>query len=110
MISFHYKDSKGNKCSGEIQLLSDDDPLEMEVIANGWSFHVIAGTQCYGSRFLCIPNWSIGSELARLNDEFWNEERLLDHTTLHPDNVRAIVKALSTADEWVNKYHAEECG
>ena len=110
MISFHYKDIRGKICSGEIRILSDDDPLEIEVEANGWTFHVIAGTQSYGGRFLCIPNWSVGSELARLNDEFWNEERLLEHTILHPDNVRAVVRALATADEWIARYHTEECG
>ena len=110
MIPFHYKDIRGKSCAGEIRLLSDGDPLEMEVEANGWTFHVIAGTQFYGSRFLCIPNWDIGSELAGLNDEFWNEERLLGHTTLQPDNVRAVVKALAVADEWVNRYQTDECG
>lgn len=94
MIPFHYENIKGKKCFGEIRLLSDDDPLELEVEANGWTFHVIAGTQSYGSRFLCIPNWNVGSELAKLNDELWNEERLFEHTTLHPDNVRAVVRAL----------------
>ena len=109
MIAFRYKDSRNKECDGEIQILSDDDPMEMDVHANGWSFHVIAGTHQYGSRFLCIPNWSIGSELSRLSDEFWNEERLRKHTTLHPDNVRAIVKALTVADRWIADYHGEEC-
>lgn len=110
MITFHYKDSKNKNCVGEICLLSDDDPLEMKIDANGWTFHTIVGTQCCGSRFLCIPNWSIGSELSRLNDEFWNEERLLAYTTLHPDNVKAVVRAIAVANEWINRYHAEECG
>ena len=110
MITFRYKDSRERDCEGEICILSDDDPMEMEITANGWSFHVIAGTQQYGNRFLCIPNWSIGSELSRLNDEFWNEERLLGHTTLDPDNVKAVVRALSVADKWITEYHREECG
>ena len=110
MITFHYIDTHGKNCTGEISILYDGDPLEIEVEANGWTFHVIAGTEFYGNRFLCIPNWDIGSGLARINDEFWNEERLLGHTTLHPDNVRAIVKALAVADEWIRKYEADGCG
>lgn len=109
-MTFRYRDSNDRVCDGEIKILSDDDPIEMDVEANGWNFYVIAGTKHYGDRFICIPNWSIGSELARFDDEFWNEERLLNYTDLHLDNIRAVVKALAVAGRWISKNHKEECG
>ena len=39
------------------------------------SFHLIFGEQINGG-FLCIPNWSIGCELASYDDIRWNEESL----------------------------------
>ncbi|MBP3295971.1 MAG: hypothetical protein J6M27_05270 [Lachnospiraceae bacterium] len=110
MIAFHYKDSQEQRCYGEIEILSGREPLELEVNANGWMFHVITGKHDHGGRYLCIPNWNIGSELAKLNDEFWNEERLLGYTALHPDNVRAVVKALAVTDRWMKDKESERGG
>lgn len=108
MIPFCYLDSQKKEQSGGIELLSDSEPIEMDVEANGWTFHVVVGEHQNG-RYICIPNWNIGTELSRLNDEFWNRERLCNYTELHPDNVEAVVRAIAVADEWIKKYH-EECG
>lgn len=40
-------------------------------------FHLIFGRQING-RFLCIPNWFIGCELAAYDDIQWNEWSLLE--------------------------------
>ena len=109
MIAFHYRDGAGKKRRGEIRLLSGGEPLEMEIHANGWTFHTIVGKHKYGN-YICIPNWSIGSELAYLQDEFWNSERLRDYTNLKVDNAAAVAGALAAVDKWLEKYHKEECG
>ena len=108
MIPYHYLDSHNKEQSGKIRLLSDCDPLEMDVEANGWLFHVLIGEYQYG-RYICIPNWNIGSEYATFDDEFWNRERL-NNTGLHPDNVSAIVRAVAVAGKWLYKYQRDECG
>nr|MBQ4455374.1 hypothetical protein [Clostridia bacterium] len=109
MLTFHYNDSGNNDCVGEICILSDYDPIEMDIEANGWSFHTIVGSHRDGN-YICIPNWYIGSELAGLGDVFWNEERLIKNTQLHPDNAKAIARAIAEADKWIDNYHKTECG
>lgn len=109
MITFRYRDSSDDECTGVIRILSDNDPLEIEVDTNGWTFHVLVGEYSYG-RYICIPNWNVGSEFSRLDDEFWNDERLCNYTNLHQDNVKAVVRAVAVVDDWINKYHEEECG
>ena len=46
-----------------------------DIEADGNWFHVIIGDHAYG-KYICIPNWNIGTELAGLSDHFWNSERL----------------------------------
>lgn len=63
------------------------------------SFHLIFGKQING-RFLCIPNWFIGCELASYDDVHWNEESLSEATefsrTINYNDVSAICYALKT--------------
>ena len=109
MIAFTYNDSNNRECFGEICVLTDYDPIEMDIEANGWTFHTIVGEHRAGN-YICIPNWNIGSELAGLRDVFWNEERLIKYTNLNQDNAKAIARAIAEADRWIEKYHKEECG
>ena len=51
---------------------------EAEINGCGTYFHVIAGRHKYGN-FLCIPNHSVGCELADFSDLFWTTERLTMH-------------------------------
>ena len=48
---------------------------EAEINGRGTYFHVIAGQHRYGG-FLCIPNHSIGCELAAFSDVRWTIGRL----------------------------------
>ena len=109
MITFCYRDSKNKRCIGEIFILSNYDLMEMEIEANGWTFHVVVGRLDQGN-FICIPNWNIGGELAGPSDVHWNEERLLQTTILHPDNVKAVVSGIAEAARWIEKYHTDVCG
>lgn len=49
--------------------------VEMDVSGKGSAMHVIIGKYAYG-RYLCIPDWGVGSPLAGLDDSFWNREQL----------------------------------
>ena len=104
MINFRYHNSVGEECYGEINLYTNCDPLEMDIYANNWRFHTIVGRQESGN-YICIPNWSIGSELVLLQDEFWNCERLCNYTSLEKDNAIAITRALSAIDKWLKSHN-----
>lgn len=61
---------------GEIRNLKRrGDVIEAEIEGHGSSMYVIIGEYEYG-RYLCIPTWQVGSELAGLTDVFWNREQL----------------------------------
>ena len=51
------------------------DGFEAEIIGRGSSFYLIVGQSERGN-YLCIPTWRVGSELADLTDNFWNQEQL----------------------------------
>ena len=95
MITFSYSETSGRSEQGYICLLKTGNPIELEITANSWTFHVIVGKHKYGN-YICIPNWSIGSELSRLNDYFWNYERLCKYTALKKQNANVIASALAS--------------
>ena len=109
MMAFHYHDSSGKDRIGEIRMINENEPLEMEIHANGWTFHAITGKHAYGN-YICIPNWNVGSELAYLRDEFWNSERLRNCTSLKEENALAVAGVLAAVDKWLMEYRREECG
>jgi len=57
------------------QILQHDGVIEMDVTGKGSAMHVIIGEYKYG-RYLCMPDWGIGSPLGELDDRFWNWEQL----------------------------------
>ena len=57
------------------QIQCHGDTVEAEISGKGSAMHVIIGRYEYG-RYLCIPDWGIGSALAELDDSFWNQEQL----------------------------------
>ena len=93
MISFTYPDGSSIK-TGQITVISASFPIEAEIQADGWNFHIIAGKHRDGN-YICIPNWNIGSELAGLSDTFWNSERLAACTDLGEQNSCIIASALA---------------
>ena len=67
---------------------------EFEVTARGSTFHLLVGKHAYG-KYLCIPNWGIGTEISSLSDCFWNRERLeQDYPKLSKVDIISIVKTL----------------
>ena len=97
-FTFRYRDTSRRMCEGTVTRIRQGDPLEADIEVNGWSFHVIVGTHLNGN-YICIPNWSVGSELANLDDEFWNYERLKNHTKLKVNEAKALSRALAEIDE-----------
>ena len=51
--------------------------IEAGIRARGSGFHVIIGTYRNG-RYLCIPSWNVGCNLADLSDLYWNQEHLCE--------------------------------
>lgn len=93
MIHFSYQSEHSTK-SGKIKVFSFTFPIEADIDANGWNFHVIVGKHINGN-YICIPNWNVGSELANLSDVFWNRERLTHYTNLGDENSNLIAIALA---------------
>ena len=67
-------DSNEKSWTGRIRPLNINRN-EFEVTARGSTFHLLVGKHAYG-KYLCIPNWGIGTEISSLSDCFWNRERL----------------------------------
>ena len=95
MTTFLYSLTSGGNEQGNICVLKTGNPTELEITANSWTFHVIVGKHKYGN-YICIPNWNVGSELSRLNDYFWNYERLCKYTSLKKQNANVIASALAS--------------
>lgn len=93
MIHFKYQNG-GHINIGQINIIHSSFPIEADIHADGWSFHIIVGKHRDGN-YICIPNWSIGSELAGLDDTFWNSERLSNCTRLNESNSNIIAAALA---------------
>lgn len=66
-------DCKVYEC--EFEVLSNVQPYELKLSANGSFYHILLGAHQNGN-FICIPNWNIGCELAGYSDWFWNSEQL----------------------------------
>lgn len=86
-------DSNEKNWTGHIRPLNINRN-EFEVTARGSTFHLLVGKHAYG-KYLCIPNWGIGTEISSLSDCFWNRGRLeQDYSELSKVDVISIVKAL----------------
>ena len=78
------------------------EPFEADVNAEGSSFHIVFGSHCNGN-FLCIPNWHVGCELAKLTDIQWNLESLMgDDESFYYDNATAVAYALNEINKIIN--------
>ena len=112
-ISFEYpvvyfysddpEDSDITYCEGTIWPINlDREPYEMNLNAQGCSFHLIFGRQVNG-RFLCIPNWQFGCELAKLKDTSWNLNSILEKDSrLDYEDASAITYALELVSDLIN--------
>ena len=95
VVYFHsddLEDAEVSYCKGAIKPIQlDHEPYEMTLEAQGCSFHLIFGSQING-RFLCIPNWQFGCELAELTDKDWNLDSMLNtYSQLDYEDATAIV-------------------
>ena len=101
MIQFKYlMDEKSY--IGKIDLFSAELPIEADIQANGYNYHIIVGNHING-KYICIPNWYVGSELAQLDDYFWNQERLSEYTSLGDINAQIVARALAEIDHFIKQ-------
>ena len=94
---------------GTIRILRMGAFCEAEIKARGSLFHLIVGQHKYGN-FVCIPNWDIGTELAGLDDIFWNTEHLLDHTALKIVDACSVAAALCRLKKYVGSQQQAKRG
>ncbi len=99
MLNFKYKKSNSINI-GTITVRRRSFPIEAEVEADGLTFYIIVGKHVNGN-YICIPNWSVGSELAALNDRFWNNEHLERYTNLGKLNSGIIADALAELSRYI---------
>lgn len=72
-----FSDDDGRRSwNASLEVIGRTGPFfEIRMKGRGSSIHAIVGPQINGS-FICIPNYNTGSELAGMEDTFWNTERL----------------------------------
>ena len=65
-------------------------------------FRIIIGKHRTG-RFLCVPNWNIGTEMAETSDTFWNSERIEKYfPEIEPNKIASIVAAIKAVGEKID--------
>ena len=76
ILFYTQKPGSVSELSGKIIPVSlSEQPYEMILEIDGYSYHMIFGRQTNGW-FICVPNWDIGTELSYPTDTFWNYERM----------------------------------
>lgn len=91
--------SPSRKWGGEIiPIQLSEEPYEVEIKARGSWFHVLIGHYRNG-RFICIPNWNVGTEMASYEDVFWNRERLEKYTKLGKVDASSVACGLAVLAE-----------
>ncbi len=91
--------SPSRKWEGEIiPIQLSKEPYEVEINARDSWFHVLIGHHCYG-RFICIPNWNVGTEMSSFEDVFWNRERLEQYTKLNRVDASSVACGLAALAE-----------
>lgn len=93
MLEFEYVSEKREICRGKIEVIKSADPVEANITINGINVFIIVGSYISG-HFICIPEWSVGSALARLDDYRWNYERLTQCPKITSDTAKALTAAL----------------
>jgi hypothetical protein len=96
----HGKGCSPNRWNGTLDIIKAGNPCEAELTARGTRFHLITGKHAYGN-YLCIPNWNVGTELAALTDNFWNEERLRTCSQLKKVDACTVVAALNILADYI---------
>jgi hypothetical protein len=87
---------------GQVHLITTVNPYEITVTARKSCFHIICGTYTHGN-FLCIPNLGISTELASLNDTFWNLERLtMNNPDLSETDAISIIYGLKALNSYIS--------
>lgn len=79
----------------------EKEPYEAILEVSGYHFHLLFGSQING-HFLCIPDWDMGCELARLDDISWNTDSILrTDSKLDYEDATAVVYALRFLNDYI---------
>ncbi len=93
-IKCHSNSCRPASWEAELNIVNTRNSTEVYISANGNTFHLLAGRHEHGN-YLCIPDWSIGSELASWDDRFWNAERLRNYCSLNRSESETIAQSLT---------------
>ena len=85
---------------GSIDYIYDKGFYECGVTSRGSTFRLMIGRHKDGN-FLCIPNWSVGIELSKLKDRFWNYERLTQYGKMGKVDAHSVADALVALDKYI---------
>ena len=98
------EDSEVIQKQGQIEPIRlETEPYEAVVSAEGYSFHILFGSQCNGN-FLCIPDWHTGCELAGLTDVFWNVGSISGNDeSFNYENATAVAYALKELGQLIKR-------
>ena len=81
---------------------TEHEPYEITIDTGENGFHAIFGSQINGN-FLCIPNWSLGCELAQYNDRYWNISSIYKTGRITYEDACAIGNALQLIEILLGK-------
>lgn len=92
--------SPSRKWEGEVAvILLSDQFIEFEIRARGSFFHIVLGSYRNG-RYICIPNWNVGTEMASCKDVFWNREHLVQYTKLGKVDASSVACGLAALADY----------
>ena len=87
--------SNSKQKEGLIHVINlENQPYEIEIMANGYCFHTIFGKSNMKNDFLCIPNWNLGCELVSYKDRHWNINSIAHTGKISYEDACAIGNAL----------------
>ena len=78
------------------------EPYEVNIDADGYTFHVIFGRHSKG-HFLCIPDRNVGCEILSYKDRYWNIGAIYDTGQLRYEGACAIGNALQLIELLLGK-------
>lgn len=107
VVSFYSNDPEDSEViqkQGQIEPIRlESEPYEAVASAEGYSFHILFGSQCNGN-FLCIPNWHTGCELSGLTDIFWNVGAICGRDdSFNYENATAVAYALKELNRLIKR-------
>ena len=90
-----------HKWTGTLEILkASEDVVEVIIEARGTRMDTIIARRSDGQYCICVPDLSVGSHLARLDDYAWNLEAL--SSSMNEVDAATIASALTSLPDILN--------